>query len=166
MKPEAMRGVLLVLGAAAIGALILAGGFDSPATIETDSSPEPTAMPDDAVQPTPTVQPSLTDPADVIILVANGTDTPGFAGSVSTQLVTSFGYTALEPTNATPAPADGLTVVYYASESQAIAIAIAASLGLDASRAQPMPTTPPVPVDTVSVDALVVLAVDVAPPTG
>ncbi len=165
MKPEAMRGVLVVIGAALVGALILAGGFDGPAVV-AGSAPEPTDTPDDVVQPTPTEQPAPINAAEVTVLVANGTDTPGFAGSISTQLVTNFGYAALEPTNAEPRPADGLSVVYYAGDSQTIAISIAAALGLDAGRAQPMPSTPPVPVDASAADVLVILAADLAPPAG
>lgn len=167
MKPEAMRGLILVIAAALVGALVLAVGFDDTAQVSAGTtSPEPTATPAPVLPtPEPTVAPA-DDPATIDVLVANGTGTTGLAGSVSTQLNQNFGYRTAEPTNAEPAPADGRSIVYYTAGSESAAVGVAQRLGVESLQVQPLPATPPVSVDLAGVEVLVILADDLLPAGG
>lgn len=160
MSSEAMRGLTLVVAAALVGLLVLGVGFDDPSPTAGSPAPEPIETP--AVAPTtePALQPAR--PAgQVEVLVANATDTAGFAGNITTQLA-GIGYSTLEPTNATITPSDGLTDVHFAAGFEAEAIAVAAALQLPPSQVSALPATAPV-ADAAGAEVLIVLANDLVP---
>lgn len=161
MSPEAKRGLVLVIAAALTGLLVLGVGFDDGGVDSASPAPEPTPTPDAEPTPEPTAVVTR-PPAQVEVLVANATDTAGLAGNISTQLA-GIGYSILEPTNATVAPSDGLTDVYFAPGFEAEAIVVAAELQLPASQVSALPATAPIDADLAGVEVLVILAADKAP---
>ena len=161
MNPDLRKGLVLVVASALVGALVLGIGFDD--TTPSGSADQSNADSDDAAtnEPTPTATPVVnTIPnASVDVLVANATDTGGFAGSISTQL-TSLGYRPRDPTNADQTPPDGNSDVFYAPGFEAPALDIASALGLSATQVAALPVVSPVSVDLTGVDVIVVLDVD------
>lgn len=79
-------------------------------------------------------------PADVKVLVANGSDVDGAAGA-QTDALEALGYVAANPTNTDPVPA---TVIYYTVGYQAEAEALAAAIGAPPTSVTPLPTPAPV----------------------
>jgi hypothetical protein len=157
MNSEIRRGLVLVVAAALVGVLVLGVGFDDPSPT-VDARPTGT---DPNEEPAPSATPVVnTIPrASVDVLVANATETSGFAGSISTQLA-GFGYSALEPTNADLSQADGTSNIYYAAGFEASALDIAADLGLSSTQVAPLPAVAPVEADLTGVDIVVVLDAD------
>jgi hypothetical protein len=100
------------------------------------------------------VAPVANPPANVTVLVANGSGTTGIAGT-NAETLTSRGYTNVETTNA---PTTSTTRVYYAEGAQADAQAVATSLGFDQSTVAALPSPPPVPLAGATV--LVVIGSD------
>lgn len=147
------RQVVLMGTAVALGAFILWIGFDP------QPSPATTPTPDVPTETEPTPAPS--QPQDTSVLVANSTEVAGLAGTVSAQLTTGFGYTALPPVDAIGDPA-ATTLVFYVPGSEAEAQAIAASLSLTAGSVAPMPAAAPV-ADLAGADVLVLLGLDQVP---
>jgi LytR cell envelope-related transcriptional attenuator len=96
--------------------------------------------------------------SSVKVLVANGTSTPGAAGTY-TQLLGSQGWATLSPSDTTSQ--QSTSTIYYAAGQQAAANAIAASLGLAASKVEPLTNSVPVS-GTSSADVVVVLGPDLA----
>lgn len=95
---------------------------------------------------------------DIKVLVANGTSTPGLAGSVSNTLHTK-GYDTLASTNATTKPTGSL--VFFQPGYGADAASLATKLNLPAGAVQAMPSPPPVS-SLNSADILVVAGPDLA----
>jgi hypothetical protein len=164
--PPPTRGLVVVVVAVVVGALILAIGFDDfgsgSAGIDTGSDTE------DAT--TDTTSPPVTasvpaeggrDIATVPVYVANGSGVSGKAAEVTEQLRT-LGYAAiLEPGNATET---AISQVYFLPDYQADAEAVATALSLPADRAIAMPN--PVPFEGIPEGATVIVQVgtDLAPP--
>lgn len=156
-----VRGAALVAVAVLIGALLLARGLDEGELVSADDGgSEDGGEQTDGTTPggtavsTTTTQPPPRAPADVRILVANGSGVPGAAGRRTDELATA-GYTTLEPANAAPAPA---TAIYYAEGFQAEATAVGTALGAAAGAVQPLPEPPPV--DPLDANVVVVLGPD------
>ncbi|MGH9301184.1 MAG: LytR C-terminal domain-containing protein [Acidimicrobiales bacterium] len=105
-----------------------------------------------------TTVPQARPPSQVKLLVANGTNTAGAAGRVSTSLK-SAGYNTLAPANSS-APATS-SVVYYITGFHAEAASLAATLGLGNSAVVAMPAPPPV-ASLGAADLLVVVGPDLA----
>ncbi len=107
----------------------------------TTVAPRPAAGPTAGTSvPTATTGP-VHPPADVKVLVANGSGISGLAGRVSTRLHTA-GYDTLAGVNATQRVAT--SVVYYTAGYQREAGVLAQSLSLPPTSVQPVPTPPPV----------------------
>ncbi len=138
----AQRGIILVLIAVAIGAMLLVkGGGDQTAKAEGsevlsgDGGGGKTTE-----ETTSTIPTTLVAPAQLKVVVVNATGTTGVAktkgqelqgkGYPNTSWITA---TANSPT----------TVVYFAPDAQAESTAVAAALGLDAAVVQPLPSPPP-----------------------
>ena len=112
-----------------------------------------------AAHPTTTTPPTITTPpAKVSVLVANGSNVSGAAGTTSTQLQAG-GWTLLPPVNASSNVT--ASVVYYVAGYQPSAVVIAKSLGLGTTAVQPLTSSAPVgKVGTANV--VVVVGPDVA----
>ncbi len=104
----------------------------------------------------------LHPPAEVRVLVANGTSVAGAAGSTREQLVTSQGYNGLAPTNATTSPDE--SAVYYVPGYELDARQIAQILNAPPQAVAPMPADPPVE-DLAEAHVLVVLGPDLVQPS-
>ncbi len=107
---------------------------------------------------TTTTTVALRAPQDIKVLVANGTSTPGLAGTVSNTLHAK-GYDTLASTNATTKPA--ASIVHFQPGYGADAASLAAKLSLPAGAVQAMPSPPPVS-SLNSADILVVAGPDLA----
>lgn len=153
------RGIFLIIAAVALGIILLNA---------TDKSPELTAKSDGtaAATTTTTAKDSTTsstapakahDPAQVPILVANGSTVKGAAGRIAQTLLAS-NYVLKESVN-TQTPAEG-SVVYYAPGYDADARAVAGLLTPQPA-VQALPTPLPVK-DLAGAKLLVVVAADLA----
>ncbi|MET0882147.1 MAG: LytR C-terminal domain-containing protein [Acidimicrobiales bacterium] len=149
MNEGAGRGLILVAVAVAIGIVLLAAGLDDSASVTVrasdDTSDSNTATDDDDESTVETV-PNAEDvnPADVPVVVANGSGLEGAAGAVTEQLA-GLGY---DPGSAVDVSADAgetlLDTVYYITaptsfEAQALKVAADLGLGPDAVMAMPVP---------------------------
>lgn len=101
--------------------------------------------------------PILHPPAEVRVLVANGSSVSGAAGAVTDQLMSDRGYMGLTPTNALE-PAS-TSRAYYARAYELDARQIAQILDVPQDVVQPMPENPPV-TDLAGAHVLVVLGAD------
>ncbi|MEY2433400.1 MAG: hypothetical protein QOC92_3125 [Acidimicrobiaceae bacterium] len=139
-----MRGALLIFVAVVLGAALLANGFRDEGASPAVGKPTPTTK-----KGTPTTAPGATastvvqahDPAQVKVLVLNGSGKSGVAKAAADQLKAA-NFTTLDPSNAAGATITA-SIVYFVAGYDADAQAIAAKLGLPASAAQALPT--PVP---------------------
>jgi len=149
MTEGAGRGLILVAVAVVIGTILLAAGLDDSTSVTVrasdDTSESNTAADDDDESTVETV-PNAEDvnPADVPVVVANGSGLEGAAGAVTEQLA-GLGY---DPGSAVDVSADAgetlLDTVYYITaptsfEAQALKVAADLGLGPDAVMAMPVP---------------------------
>lgn len=111
-----------------------------------------------AAHPTTTTSPTTTPPAKVSVLVANGSNVSGAAGTTSTQLQAG-GWTLLPPVNASSNVT--ASVVYYVAGYQPSAVVIAKSLGLGTTAVQPLTSSAPVG-NVGTANVVVVVGPDVA----
>src|SRR5690606_37859071 len=93
-------------------------------------------------------------PAEVPVLVANGSGATGVAAANAEKL-RAAGYTDVETTNA---PTTNRTNVYYAAGAQADAQAVATALSLEQATVVAMPAPPPV--EPAGATVLVVIGTD------
>lgn len=177
------RGILLILFAVVIGAVLLGQGFDDDdgattgSTAQTDDSSQTddsgaeigditdqTAT-DGSVTST-TVASAARPPAEVTVLVANGSRTDGVA-SLNSDELNRLGYTVGQPTNAIDVATGQNTqvdqsTVYFAEGYQADATAVAEALGIPATQVAAMPVAPDAPpvADLGGANVLVVIGLD------
>jgi hypothetical protein len=141
------RGVVLVAVALVIGVLLLrdddsattqvAVGSDTAGEVDNDPSVDDAEEPD--VTTTTTTE-APRDPAEVKVLVANGSGVNGAAGG-ATDALEALGYVTGTPANAERVPS---TVVYFTTGFQAEAEALAAAIGASPDSVTPMPAVAPV----------------------
>lgn len=145
------RGAILVAVAVVIGVLLLrdddavttqvavgsdsVGEIDDGATIDEGGEEGE----DDSTTTTPTTE-AARPPAEVKVLVANGSGVNGAAGG-TTDALGALGYVTATPANAERVPE---TVVYYTTGFEAEAAALAAAIGAPAEAVTPMPPVAPV----------------------
>jgi len=155
----AMRGALLIVAAVLLGAGLLANGFrDDEAASVTGAGPSTTRSSTVPGATTPTVV-QAHDPAQVKVLVLNGSGKAGVAKAGKDQLAAA-NYTVLEPGNATGGTVTS-SIVYFVAGYDADAAEIAAKLGLAASAAQPLPTPlPPSIADAQGSNVVVIVGTD------
>lgn len=158
----ALRGAILIAAAILLGVVLLQA-TDSPepfAGIDSggDASTTTTEA-DDATSTTTTLAPR--PPAEVKVLVANGSGVAGAAGRVRDQLAAK-NYNVLAATDATSSAS--ASVVYFNEGFETEATVLASELATPPA-VQPMPPEPPV-TDLRGADVLVVLAADLAQPGG
>lgn len=155
-----IRGAALIAVAVLVGVVLLGKGFDSGLLPSTSDTPSEQAANGndgngggDGTTTTSTTAVVHT-PAEVRVLVLNGSGLSGVAGTAS-QSLAAAGYVTLDPDNATATPT---TVVYFVPGFDADAAAAATVLGIPATAVQPLPTPPPVnPADA---NVIVVLGAD------
>jgi hypothetical protein len=155
----ALRGALLIAAAVVLGVVLL----------KATDSPEPFADISDEVEAgttstteteneTSSTTAAARDPAQVKVLVANGSGVQGAASRTQERLAAKD-YNVIAAVNAKArVPA---SVVYYTEGYEAEATALAASLGDPAPTVQAMPAEPPVD-DLQGASVLVVVAADLA----
>lgn len=160
----AARGAMLIALAVVIGLLLLAFALDDPDTEVTAGSGDDSSQSDDAsddsgdsgddtagddtatTSTTTTTTPPSTittvpanepkPPAEVSVLVANGTGERGVAGAVSDK-VNSRGYIALDAANAAAPTTE--SVIFYREGFDGNAVAIAEIIGTTADLVLPEP---------------------------
>jgi hypothetical protein len=151
----ALRGALLVAVAVIIGALLIWRGHDdNPNTVDTGtgtgtgsttSRAGGTTTRAGVTTRTPVTTPGVTvpigstrQPAQVRVLVANGSGIDGYASQAHGKLVTG-GYASTGPENAKPGQDN--TFIYYRDGFQDDARALAVFLGADGNVVQAMPNS-------------------------
>ncbi len=156
------RGAILVAVAVVIGFLLLrdedAVVATGPIGAETDADDSGDDGGDDPDETTTTTTEAPLPPAQVKVLVANGSSVTGAAGAQTDQLE-ALGYVTGTPTNA-----DGTvpaTIVYYQAGFEAEAAALATAIGAPATAVAAMPPVPPVD-DLQLANLLVVVGPDIA----
>jgi hypothetical protein len=159
------RGVALIVAAVVVGVLLLRSTdgsepFRAPDTTVAQPGPSANGTTTTTVKGATTTTAALAkahEPAQVMVLVANGTSVKGAANKIATTLKGS-NYLTAQPANTT-APAS-TSVVYFVAGYEADAKAIAALLkptpGV-AAMPNPMPVA-----DIANAHVLVVLAADLA----
>ncbi|HEY8057873.1 MAG TPA: LytR C-terminal domain-containing protein [Acidimicrobiales bacterium] len=163
MNEGAGRGLILVAVAVVIGMILLAAGLDDsgPVTVRaSDDSGDSTAADDNGDGSTVETVPNAEDvnPADVPVVVANGSGLEGAAGAVTEQLA-GLGYDPGAAVDVAPDAGETLLdTVYYITaptsfEAQALKVAEDLGLGPDAVMAMPVPP----PADVGLAGVLVVL---------
>jgi len=151
-----------------VGLLLLAKAAPSSSTtIATRKSPGPT-LPTKANSPsttttrpttsTPTTMGTVHPPAQVKVLVMNGTGgkIPKAAG-LNTAKVKAKGFATLDPANAVARPT---SAVYFATGYHADAVAVGAVLGIPPAAAVPVPTPPPPAPNASQANVIVLLGQD------
>ena len=151
-----VRGAILVVVAVVIGLILIRNGVDTDVSAEGGGdSPETSGSSDETTTTTAPLRP----PAQVKVVVANGSGVDGAAGKLTTTLQ-GMGYATGNPADA---PANvSATVVYFAAGFEGEAQAVATAIGGQPAIAQPMPTPPPI-ADTQSASVLIMLGPDLAP---
>lgn len=154
-------GIALIAVALLIGVVLLAKGFSqedsliSTAAPDNDRTTTTTVATGGAVEETTTTAVGIANPpANVSVVVANGSGATGLAATNADKLETA-GYTKVETTNTSTTATSS---VYYAAGAQGDAQAIATALGFDQSTVAAMPATPPV--DLAGATVLVVVGSD------
>ena len=155
-----LRGIALIVVAIVLGVVLLNATDDEPVGIAAgdDNGSALGEEPEGAAgETTTTAAPVARDPAQVTILVANGSGVRGAAGRVADTLKGS-NYVTLEPTN-TKTPAEASTVFFvpgYEADARAIANLLTPVPGVSA-----MPSELPIE-DLAAANILVVVAADLA----
>jgi hypothetical protein len=156
-----MRGALLIAAAVLLGAGLLANGFRDDRVASGSGASPTTTRP--SVASTTTV-PQAHDPAQVKVLVLNGSGKTGVAKTAKDQLAAA-NYTVLEPGNAQGGTVTA-SIVYFAAGYDADASTVAAKLSLPASAVQPLPNPlPPTVADAQGATIVVIIGTD-APVAG
>lgn len=164
------RGAALVVVAVLIGLVLLRNGLDTSEVVTSsrDRTPADEGAADsgdggtdegaeDGGEETPTTE-AVRPPAEVSVIVLNGTSVAGVAGAYS-EALGSAGYQMLEPGNATTKTA--ATLVYFAEGFEAEAVAVATAAGApDTIAPEPIPQPPPGDVGAANV--VVVIGTDLA----
>lgn len=154
-------GVALIAVALVIGVVLLAKGFSQEDGLvatdvaDTDETTGTTSATGGGIEETTTTTASVArPPAEVPVLVANGTGTSGVAATNASKLEAA-GYTEVETTNASTTARSN---VYYVAGSEADAKAVATTLSLEQATVVAMPSPPPVELGGATV--LVVIGTD------
>ncbi len=161
-----VQAIVLIVVAVGIGVLLLGLGFDKEGGVVDTADPEQTTTTTDgssANEPpviettTTTATLTTTAPAEVSIVVANGSGGSGQAGKAQTTLA-GEGFTDVATANASVTPT---SVVYFADGADGAegdAQAVAKALGIAEDQVKAMPASPPAPLDGATV--LVIIGSD------
>ncbi|MEP6622870.1 MAG: LytR C-terminal domain-containing protein [Acidimicrobiia bacterium] len=153
---SAARGAALIAVAVLIGVVLLnaiddgnTGAVGDGGTKSTTPSTTTTTVAKGSASTTTTTKPAPVPPAEVSVLVLNGSGRAGVAGTLTTALKAK-GYKTLVPNNASSVRAG--TVVYPKTGKTAVCTTLAA--GIPGAKVQPMPVPPPTTTDA---DCIVVV---------
>ena len=154
---SAARGAALIAVAVILGVVLLNAiddGNSGPvgdggSTKSSSTSTTTTTVVKGGASTTSTTKPAPIPPAQVSVLVLNGSGRAGVAGTV-TNTLKAKGYKTLPPNNASSVRAG--TVVYAKPGKTAVCTTLAASI--PGSKVQPIPTPPPTVTDA---DCIVVV---------
>jgi len=188
------KGVLLIIAVITVGIIVLNQGFDkeSATSAPVPSTQEPlkdteerdqeieeeTTTPSEGVseensggegnegsQPTSTSTSVLHPPAEVRVLVANGTDVTGAAGATLDTLVANAGYNGVGAVNDLGEEVLLETFIYYAQGYDLDAQNVRLIINADSSNVLPIPET--LPIDDLSdANVLVHVGADLFPDQG
>ena len=156
-----VKGAVLVAVAVLIGFALLRDSDSAATDVAVGAEDNPIQAGDDGTDSSSTTSSTTAAPrapAEVKVLVANGTNVDGAAGT-QTDALEALGYVTADPTT-TPEKVTA-TVVYYTVGYQAEAEALAEALGVDPASVQTLPTPAPVP-DLQLSQILVVIGPDLA----
>lgn len=160
------RGAALVVVAVLLGLVLLRNGIDTSEVVTStrdDSGEEAddgatdegtTDEGEDTTSSTVAVRP----PAEVTVIVLNGTSVAGTAGKYS-DAIASAGYQMLDAGNATSQTPT--TLVFYVEGYEAEAAAVATAAGVPAT-ISPAPLPDPPPGDVGAANVVVVIGTDIA----
>jgi len=126
---------------------------------KTTTKPKPT-VPGAAAAATSTTLAPARPPAQVRLLVANGTNVNGLGGKVRGQL-NGEGYGTTRSAIDAPTKDHATTEIYYQPGFESDALQLATTLGVGPETVKPMPTPPPVPAALTDVDILVIAGNDI-----
>ena len=153
-----VKGAILVVVAVVIGLLLRRDDSSSTAQVAVGAEDDPAVVDEsDTTSSTTSTTAAPRPPADVKVLVANGSGVNGAAGAQTTELE-ALGYVTASPTDAERVTA---TVVYFTDTYQPEAEALATAIGADPAAVAPLPTPAPVG-DTQLSNLIVVLGPDLA----
>ena len=114
-------------------------------------------------EPVPSSESVLHPPAEVRVLVANGTEISGAAGAIREVLISDQGYNGLPAVNAATEEVPDFSFVYYANGYELDARNVGLIIGVDSANVLPMPAALPVE-DLAEANVLVLLGSDLYPP--
>lgn len=156
------RGAALVVAAVLVGLFLLRNGLDTSEVVTASKDDGAAAADDggdegDGAETTETTV-AVRTPAEVTVIVLNGTTVNGAAGKYSTALA-SAGYQMLEAGDApTKVPA---SQVYFTEGFEAEAAAVALAIGAPATLTPAVLPTPP-PGEVGAANVVVVIGTDLA----
>jgi len=158
------RGAALVVVAVLLGLVLLRNGIDTSEVVtstrgdseEADDGGSDEGTDEGVAETTTTL--AVRRPAEVTVIVLNGTSTSGVAGTYSTA-IGSAGYQMLEPSNATSQTPT--TLVHFVEGFEAEAAAVAVAAGVPAT-VTPTPIPDPPPGEVGAANVVVVIGTDMA----
>ena len=183
------KGVLLLGVFVAIGIIVLSEGFnDTTGRSESLSIPAVTEEPKEQANtteeetvaeeetateetestvpvqeaPVSSSESVLHPPAEVRVLVANGTEVGGAAGAIREVLISDQGYNGLPPVNATTEEVPEFSFVYYANGYELDARNVGLIIGADSANILPIPAALPI-TDLAEANILILLGSDLYP---
>ncbi len=162
----ALRGAVLIGVAVLLGIALLAQSFrDDSKASSASTARTTTTVKKSGTTVTPSSVVQAHDPAQVKVLVLNGSGKSGIAKAGADQLKAA-NYTTLDPSNALGGKTITESTVYFVAGYDADAQAIAAKLGLKPTAAKPLPSpVPPEVGDAKDANIVVVIGTD-APVAG
>jgi hypothetical protein len=154
-----MRGALLIAAAVLLGIGLLANGFRND-KVSTGSRTTPTTTRGSTLPgATGSTVPQAHDPAQVKVLILNGSGKTGVAKTAKDQLAAG-NYTVLDPGNVKGANV-ATSIVYFVPGYDADGQTIAAKLSLPANAAQPLPNPLPASIaDAQGSNVVVIIGTD------
>lgn len=156
---SAVKGIILVVVAVVIGIVLLQDDGASTAQVSVGADDAPADSSADSTTTSSTTTTAPRAPAEVKVLVANGSGVNGAAGS-QTEELEALGYVTANPTDAERVTS---SVVYFTEGYQAEAQVLAEAIGAAEGAVTPLPTPAPVS-DMQLSNVLVVLGPDLATP--
>lgn len=157
-----LKAAVLIGVAVLIGFVFLLKGFSQEGGVVdtgasgSDRATSTTATTAASVESTTTTTAQAKPPAEVAVMVANGSGKAGVAGSTASKLK-SAGYTKVDTVNANVVSKSS---VYFAPGAEGDAAAVAKALGIDAAAVAALPSPPPA--DPKGATVLVVIGPDKA----
>ena len=158
----AARGVILVVAAVFVAILLFnAGGGESTDTGKDRTPAEQATGSDKTTTTTSTIPVVTTPPANLNVVVGNGSGVTGRAKKTSDKLA-GLGYSKIK---AVDGKSTTTTTVYFVPGMEDDALALVRLMGLPDERAQPMPGETPLQVPVGEAQIVVLVGTDFDPDT-